>query len=446
MQFYKKLVNPLSITLLYVVGGGLWILFSDQWAQGLSDDPAYVYRIQTYKGWFYILMTAFILYLLIVKHQKYVTESALQLREIQRQYEMIFLQNPYPMIIIALENQAVLGANKAVWSLLKTSPRKHDSALHLQDFFSKKLNDKLITKLQHLTEGANLGVFKANDSTGDDLILEISAFPIRFDDKNSSLVILHDVTSEVRNREKINELTRSLEHTVEERTRELQNANTELEAFSYSVSHDLRAPLRAIDGFSLAVIEEFGKNLDPMAINYLERVRKASARMATLIDDLTRLSRITRTSITLEEVDLTELVHGIVAENQSAWPDIHFEVEVQPDMKLLTDPGLMKIIMDNLISNAFKYSSDTQKPFIQIGVTESDGIREYFVRDNGAGFDIQYADKIFKAFQRLSPTSNKPGTGIGLATVERIISRLKGGIRVESEPGKGATFYFFVPQ
>lgn len=446
MQSYRKLVNPLSITLLYVVGGGLWILFSDQWAEGLSDDPAYVYQMQTYKGWFFILMTAFILYLLIVKHRKYVTESALQLREIQRQYEMIFFQNPYPMLIIALDNQAVLGANKAVWELLKTTPRKHDTALQLRDFVSKKLNDKLIAKLQHLTSGANLGIFKAHDSNKNELILEISAFPIRFDDKNSCLVILHDVTSEVRNREKINELTRSLEQTVEERTRELQNANSELEAFSYSVSHDLRAPLRAIDGFSLAVIEEFGKHLDPMAINYLARVRKASTRMATLIDDLTRLSRITRTSITYEEIDLTELVQGIVAENQSAWPDIHFEVKIQAGMRLQSDPGLIKILMDNLISNAFKYSSDTEKPVIQIGTTESDGITEYFVKDNGAGFDIQYADKIFKAFQRLSPTSNKPGTGIGLATVERILSRLKGGIRVESEPGKGATFYFFLPQ
>lgn len=445
MKSYRKLVNPLSITLLYLVGGGLWILFSDQWAQGISDDPAYVSQLQTYKGWFYILVTGFILYLLMMKHKKYVTESALKLREIQRQYEIIFLHSPYPMVIVGRDDHAILGANKAVWELFKTS-RKQESGLHLRDMFTSKLYDKLVMKLDALTSGVNLGVFKSNDSKGDELILEVSAFPVQFDNQKSSLVILNNVTTEVRSREKINELTQSLERTVEERTRELQNANTELEAFSYSVSHDLRAPLRAIDGFSLAVIEEFGAKMDPMANNYLQRVRKASMRMAVLIDDLTRLSRITRTAISIEEIDLTEMIHGLVSENLSEWPDVQYEIHVQPDMRIRSDAGLIKILLDNLISNAFKYSSDISNPVIHIGAVESDGITEYFVRDNGAGFDIQYADKIFKAFQRLSPTSNKPGTGIGLATVERIVNRLKGGIRVESESGKGSTFYFYLPE
>jgi light-regulated signal transduction histidine kinase (bacteriophytochrome) len=273
-------------------------------------------------------------------------------------------------------------------------------------------------------------------------LIEVSGFALIMGNEPTWLLILHDVTEEVQSRQQIIEMSQSLERKVQDRTLELRNINAELEAFSYSVSHDLRAPLRAIDGFSLAVIDEFGNSLDGMALHYLNRVRSASQKMSELIDDMTRLSRISRTTVHLEPLNLSEISNQIISEQHTLYPEVNFNVEIQPDMQLISDRGLINILLSNLIGNSIKYSSKQGSPSIQIG-TKTDGeLTEFFVRDNGVGFDVQNADKIFKPFQRLHEAVDYPGTGIGLATVQRIISKLGGTIRVESAPGKGSTFFF----
>ena len=229
-----------------------------------------------------------------------------------------------------------------------------------------------------------------------------------------------------------------LESIVGERTAELRTANRELEAFSYSVSHDLRSPLRAIDGFSQALLEEYDNVLDDVGKGYLDRVRSATQRMGLLIDSLLRLSRVTRQEIQLEPTDLSAMARDIVRELQEEYPNRKVEVEIQDGLVASCDAKLMRIALTNLIDNAWKYSARQPVASVAVGCNE----KVYFVRDNGAGFDMRYADKLFGAFQRLHTKEEFEGTGIGLATVARVIHRHSGDIWAESEPGKGATFYF----
>ncbi|MHB8091467.1 MAG: PAS domain-containing sensor histidine kinase [Syntrophales bacterium] len=246
--------------------------------------------------------------------------------------------------------------------------------------------------------------------------------------------------------EEIKKLNTELEQRVLSRTAQLSAANKELDAFSYSVSHDLRAPLRSIDGFSQALLEDYqNKPLDDTGKNYLERVCKATQRMGLLIDDMLKLSRITQAEMQRGTVDLSGMIREIAEEHRKSNPDRAVEVTVQEGIMIQGDPYLMKIAVENLVDNAFKFTGKSAQPRIEFGTTDRDGETACFIRDNGAGFDMAYAGKLFGAFQRLHTTDEFPGTGIGLATVKRIINRHGGIIWAEGEVGKGATFYFTLP-
>jgi light-regulated signal transduction histidine kinase (bacteriophytochrome) len=222
----------------------------------------------------------------------------------------------------------------------------------------------------------------------------------------------------------------------------LEAANKELEAFSYSVSHDLRAPLRSIDGFSHVVLEDYGEQLPADARGYLERVRAAAQRMAVLIDDLLNLSRVTRTAVQPKFINLSKMVEEIGYSLQENHSQRQVTFSVTPDLMVEADPHLMNIVLENLLSNAWKFTSKREQAVIEFGQKAHDGERTFFVRDNGVGFDMAYADKLFGVFQRLHSVSEFPGTGVGLATVQRIISIHGGKIWAESVEGKGTTFYF----
>jgi len=223
---------------------------------------------------------------------------------------------------------------------------------------------------------------------------------------------------------------------------ELERANQELEAFSYSVSHDLRAPLRAIDGFSNALLNEYASHLDPQARHYLHRVRAGTQRMAQLIDDLLNLSRITRASLRRQPLDLTDLARKILLELEAQAPERKMEIHVADGLAAHADPRLVRAMLENLLGNAWKFTS--KRPFgrIEVGKDERDTETVFFIRDNGAGFDMEYAKRLFVAFQRLHTEAEFEGTGIGLATVYRIVARHDGRIWAESVLGQGATFFF----
>ncbi len=237
-------------------------------------------------------------------------------------------------------------------------------------------------------------------------------------------------------------LLQSLEQRVVERTEQLVNSNAELEAFSYSVSHDLRAPLRGIEGFSQALVEDYGAVLDEQGRDYLQRVRNGAARMSELIDDLLALSRVSRSAMSNGPVDLSALATTVAQTLQAHTPQRPVSFEITPGLSARGDARLLRIVLENLLGNAWKFTRRQPQPRIEFGVKQQDGMPVYYVRDNGAGFDMAHVGKLFGAFERLHQAADFEGTGIGLATVRRVIQRHGGKVWAEGKPGQGATFYF----
>ena len=250
--------------------------------------------------------------------------------------------------------------------------------------------------------------------------------------------IIEDISARKKSEHRIQQLNDSLRA----RSTELEVINHELESFSYSVSHDLRTPLRAIDGFSRTLLDDYGDLLDDRGRNRLDRIRAAAQRMAALIDDLLKLSRVSRVELTRKPVDLTQLANKVMETLQQGEPERALQFTVQSDLVAQGDVHLLQVVLDNLLGNAWKFTSQCPEAVIDIGSKTEGDEYIYFVRDNGAGFDMAYADKLFGAFQRLHDAKDFPGTGIGLATVQRVIHKHGGRIWSESAVDQGATFYF----
>lgn len=258
---------------------------------------------------------------------------------------------------------------------------------------------------------------------------------------NFVIAIVQDL-SELRKRD------RSIQalHERAIRNAKLKQVNKELEAFSFSVSHDLRSPLRVVDGFSLVLLEDYGPQLDDYGKDCLTRVRAAAQRMGQLIDDLLKLARITTSELNTIEVDLSAMTHETIAILKSASPEREIEWVVSERMKTVADPGLLRIVLENLLGNALKFTAGRVPARIEVGHHRSGDGDVFHICDNGAGFDMTYSEKLFGAFQRLHNAKEFPGTGIGLATVQRIVTRHGGKVWAEAEVDKGATFYFTLVQ
>ncbi|HIH88086.1 TPA: HAMP domain-containing protein, partial [Candidatus Bathyarchaeota archaeon] len=237
---------------------------------------------------------------------------------------------------------------------------------------------------------------------------------------------------------------RSAFDQIEQKNQQLESLNKELEAFSYSVSHDLRAPLRSIDGFSKILLEDYDDKLDDTGRDYLRRVRVATQRMGQLIDDMLTLSRITQMSMRIRDIDMSKVAQTIADEYTQREPNRTVEWRIQQGLTAKGDEALLKIAIANLIDNSWKFTSKKEKATIEIGSAEVDGEKAFYIRDDGAGFDMRYVHKLFTPFQRLHTTDIFPGTGIGLAIVQRVINRHSGRVWAEGEEGKGSTFYFTI--
>ena len=327
----------------------------------------------------------------------------------------------------------------------------------LYGFSRKEAMGRSVTELLatvHVLGSSEIDISLARDgrwrgeliqTTKDGRQIVVESAMVTVSESNGCTTVLEthrDITERKRVDKEIRRLNAELEQRVRDRTAQLEAANKELGAFAYSVSHDLRAPLRGIDGWSLALEEEYGAQLDPQANGYLQRVRSETQRMGMLIDDLLQLSRVTRSEIRYDRVDLTSLASTIAARLREAQPGRPMEFLIAPGLTAVGDARLLDIALSNLLGNAAKFTAPRIPARIEFGQAQENGAPAYYVRDNGVGFDMAYASTLFGAFQRLHKASEFPGTGIGLATVQRIIHRHGGGVWAKSAPDQGATFYF----
>ncbi len=258
--------------------------------------------------------------------------------------------------------------------------------------------------------------------------------------------VVRDITAQRHAEAEVRQLNTELEGRVRQRTAELERANQNLESFTYSVSHDLRAPLRALNGFSDALVEDCGDRLGDTGRGYAGRIQAASERMAVLIDDLLHLSRVSRADLAVQPLDLSALVGAVAAELRSRDPDRRVRFTIQEDVRVAADRNLIRTVVQNLVENAWKFTAPRDTATIEFGASPAEDERVCcFVRDNGAGFDPAYGGKLFQPFQRLHAVSEFPGTGIGLASVRQIVERHGGRVWAEGRVGEGATFYFTLP-
>ncbi|MDG5767493.1 PAS domain S-box protein [Balneolales bacterium ANBcel1] len=608
-KYHLFRLNPLNITLIYLVLGFLWIAFSDRVLEQMVDDPATLTRLQTGKGWFYVTVTAVLLYFLVNRYKFGITHLRSAYARTFRQYRELLengnqivvrvdkdtqLHYVNPKLVMEMgyrpgdvqtldDIEALIHENdrqrfgeirkfiaspdenrrkwqlrirhreeKWRWFLIIAADGRALANVESCLLFIRDIHDENILyeqlreaneRFEHLFQEAPVGYHSLDNKMmfidvnsaeleilgcrreevigvksladfleGDDLeafenhkkeIVEKGAvrnryYDIRRKDGTVRSVILNakgffdesdrlvytignilDLTEKLKAEKELHEaydelrsLNATLEDKVRERTRELEAANKELEAFAYSVSHDLRAPLRGIDGFSKALLDQYSDTLDQKGRGYLKRVRSASRKMGELIDDLLALSRISRTPLNTEVVDLAELITEIFEALRKNNPEADAELilrsqEQQNDsasahsmvgdssdssgngrlhaMEVAGDRRLLEIVFQNLIDNAWKFSSRREKIVIEAGVDRIDGDKVFYVRDHGAGFNMKYYEKLFDVFQRLHTQQEFPGTGIGLATVQRIINRHSGRVWAESQPDNGAVFYVSFP-
>jgi PAS domain S-box-containing protein len=374
------------------------------------------------------------------------------LRDSEAQFRQVFEESPSGIVLIE-EDQRVRRANPAFCRLLGRTEQQlqqralpsitgHDGLLNLMfqtGWMPPGEQTRFQAEQEYVTDSGgtawvNVHATKLRNSQG----LAVC-----------NLALIEDITDRKKADQEIRALNDSLERRVAQRTAEaeesnhkLESANRELEAFAYSVSHDLRAPLRSVDSFSQIILDEYAEKLDEDGVKYLRRIRAGAQSMGQLINDLLNLSRVSRGLLKRATVDLSSVASTVVNDLRDQDPQRIVTVEITPDLHANCDAQLLRVVLTNLIGNAWKFTGKREQACIEFGASANDDVVAYFVRDNGAGFDMAYASQLFAPFQRLHQATEFAGTGIGLATVQRIINRHGGRILAESFVDKGATFYF----
>ncbi|MHB8798401.1 MAG: PAS domain-containing sensor histidine kinase [Thermoanaerobaculia bacterium] len=375
-----------------------------------------------------------------------VREAEEALRESEERLRRIVSEAPFPIGLYA-EDGEILLVNKAWRRITGYAPEEIRT---IGEWAARAYGDRKelaradIESSFALADAAREGEFAIRTKSGERRFWDFSSSPVGRlpDGRRLVTTMAMDVTERRHAEEEVWAYREHLEELVRERTAELEAANREMESFSYSVSHDLRAPLRALDGFSAILAQEYPDQLDDRGRGYLDRIRGAARTMALLVDGLLSLASLNRQELTAAPVDLSALARKVGADLMALEPGRPVRLLVQDGLTAEGDPRLLRVLLENLIGNALKFTSTHREAVIELGCAERDGERVFFVKDDGVGFDMAYASKLFLPFQRLHQASEFPGTGIGLATVHRIVARHGGRIWPESAPDTGATFFF----
>ena len=388
---------------------------------------------------FYPLAFYFICRLFLDNEER--TRNLAMLEESEARYKLLFSKHHSIMLIVDYESGRIIDANPAAEDFYGWT-RTELLSMKISDINTLPMSEIMVLMRQAREGKQNNFILRHRRACGDIRDVEVSSSIVEYFGKKVLYSIIHDATARIKAENEVRELNQTLEQRVAKRTQELQDANRELEAFAYSVSHDLRAPLRAIEGFSSLLAEEAGGTLPESMKHYLERIRYNAKKMSQLIDDLLRLSRISRQTLEYSNIDLSKLVAETAGEIEARYPDRKVTVAIQESLSISADKALIEVLLLNLIGNAWKFTSSVPNPCIRFESMDSGGERVYSVGDNGIGFDMAYADKLFSPFQRLHNEKEYSGSGIGLSIARRIVARHGGRIWAEAAPNKGATFYF----
>lgn len=439
-------------SIIYFVVAAIYILISDKLVDSIVSDTHYLTQIQTYKGWGFVFITAVILFFILHKlfgqlHKEFNTKLKLKktLIEKEEEYKLLY-ENSGEAIFLSNPNGEIYAANPAACRMLKMTETEitEKGRNGIVDINDPRLRSAI--EIREKT-GKFFGELNLVKRDGTIFPCEVNS-TIYFDSKNNkrTSLIVKDISERKAAEEKINNLNAELEQKVIERTKQLEDANKELEAFSYSVSHDLRAPLRGINGFTKILTEDHSDKLDDEAKRICNLIIENSAKMGILIDELLSFSRFNRLELNKTNVNMNELVNSVYNEVTDEKLKNKIELKIGNLPEAFIDPHLFRQVWVNLFSNSIKFSSKREKIIIEIEGKISENTLIYLIKDNGSGFDIRYSEKLFKVFQRLHTESEFKGTGVGLAIVNRIIKRHGGNIWAESELNKGATFFFSLPK
>jgi signal transduction histidine kinase len=470
---------PLRVIAWYLGMGALWILFSDQLLGSLVHDPELLTQVQILKGWLFLLVTSFLLHALIRRGLAIISRKNEQIAASEAQYRQLFngMQNGFALheVICSPAGRPMdyrfLQVNQCFERMTGIPAATAIGRTALQLFpgldqsWIERLGQVALTGKPERFEGqlGTLGrYFEVNAYS-----TEHGHFAALFTDvtaqreaelelkrlyaEQESMVVQRTaqyveanaaLKLEIAQRQEAEEEVSWLNNDLLRQKTELEAVNRELEAFSFSVSHDLRAPLRNIGGFTRMLQQEYSHRLDSTGQEYLARIDKSCNTLARLINELLELARISRSEMRLKKLDLSRMAREVAAELELSDPAREVEFCIADGLKAVGDETLVRLVLTNLLGNAFKYTGKTEGARIEFSAREQDGVQVFQVRDNGAGFDMKYADKLFAAFQRLHKSEDFEGTGVGLAIVQRIIHRHGGLIRAEAQPGKGAAFYF----